>query len=158
MEDSNHETIARLKFLSKIRKGEKINVVANSLQPDSYITSISRALFNTDNRQNTLTYIQNSINSGFQLFTVYIKSDKVSEKKLSIQILRDIEGSKIGIRNLKNTYHDDTMFCCSIDTYLQTIDAKIDEYKEKYPQLCITDDPISNHSEMINSDRNSDDL
>jgi hypothetical protein len=135
MEDSNHETITRLKFLSKIRKGEKINVMANTLQPDSMLTSLSRALLNTDNRQNSLTYIQNSVNSGFQLFTTYVRSDRTSEKKLASQIIKDIIDAKIGINNLKNTYSDDTMFCCSIDTYLQTIDAKIDEYKEQHPQL-----------------------
>ena len=135
MEDSNHETITRLKFLSKIRKGEKINVLANTLQPDSLLTSLSRAILNTDNRQNTLTYIQNSIGSGFQLFTTYVRSEKTSEKKLAIQILKDIVESKHGIQNLKNTYQDDIMFCCSIDTYLQTIDAKIDEYEERYPDL-----------------------
>ena len=134
MEDSNHETITRLKFLSKIRKGEKINVSDGSLQPDSYFTSLSRSVLNTDNRQNTLTYIQNSINSGFQLFTTYIRSDKTSEKMIANQIIGDIEESKNGIRNLKNTYQDDTMFCCSIDTYLQTIDAKIEEFREKYPE------------------------
>jgi hypothetical protein len=135
MEDSNHETITRLKFLSKIRKGEKINVMANTLQPDSMLTSLSRALLNTDNRQNSLTYIQNSVNSGFQLFTTYVRSERTSEKKLASQIIKDIIDAKIGINNLKNTYSDDTMFCCSIDTYLQTIDAKIDEYKEQHPQL-----------------------
>ena len=137
MEDSNHETITRLKFLSKIRKGEKINVSDGSLQPDSYFTSLSRSVLNTDNRQNTLTYIQNSINSGFQLFTTYIRSEKTSEKKLASQIINDIEESKNGIRNLKNTYQDDIMFCCSIDTYIQTIDAKIDEFREKYPESFI---------------------
>jgi len=135
MEDSNHETITRLKFLSKIRKGEKINVMANTLQPDSMLTSLSRALLNTDNRQNTLTYIQNSINSGFQLFTTYIRSEKTSEKKMATQIIHDIIDAKQGIKNLKNTYQDDIMFCCSIDTYLQTIDAKIDEYKEGHPDI-----------------------
>jgi hypothetical protein len=140
MEDSNHETITRLKFLSKIRKGEKINVMANTLQPDSMLTSLSRALLNTDNRQNSLTYIQNSVNSGFQLFTTYIRSERTSEKKLASQIIKDIIDAKIGINNLKNTYHDDTMFCCSIDTYLQTIDAKIDEYRELYPHIFPKDD------------------
>ena len=148
MEDSNHETITRLKFLSKIRKGEKINVMANTLQPDSLLTSLSRAILNTDNRQNTLTYIQNSIYSGFQLFTTYVRSDKTSEKKLAVQIIKDIQESKHGIKNLKNTYQDDIMFCCSIDTYLQTIDAKIEEYHEKYPSMFpIQDEPPVENTE-----------
>ena len=135
MEDNNHDTITRLKFLSKIRKGEKINVQNNMLQPDSWATSVSRAILNTDNRQNTLTYVQNSITSGFQLFGLYIKSEKLSEKKLAEQIIKDISNAKNGINNLKHTYTEDTMFCCSIETYLQTIDAKLTEYKEKYPDL-----------------------
>ena len=135
MEDNNHDTLTRLKFLSKIRKGEKINVSANTLQPDSFVTSLSRSIFNTDNRQNTLTYIQNSINSAFQLFNIYIASTKLSEKTLAQQILSDICASKNGIRNLIITYQEDTMFCCSIETYLQTIDAKLGEYKQKYPDI-----------------------
>ena len=39
--------------------------------------------------------------------------------------------------NLKHTYRDDTMFCCSIETYLQTIDAKLEEYKDRYPDLFV---------------------
>ena len=70
MEDNNHDTITRLKFLSRIRKGEKINVVSNTLQPDSFVTSVSRTIFSTDNRQNTLTYIQHSIGSALQLFHI----------------------------------------------------------------------------------------
>jgi len=135
MDDNNHDTITRLKFLSKIRKGEKINVQNNMLQPDTWITTVSRSFLNADNRQNTLTYVQNSINGGFQLFGLYIKSEKLSEKKLAEQIICDIFDAKNGIRNLKHTYVDDTMFCCSIDTYLQTIDAKLDEIKKQYPDL-----------------------
>ena len=134
MEDNNHDTITRLKFLSRIRKG-KINVQNNMLQPDTWITSFSRSLLNADNRQNTLTYVQNSISSGFQLFGLYIKSEKLSEKKLAEQIIKDIANAKNGINNLKHTYTDDTMFCCSIETYLQTIDAKLTEYQEKYPGI-----------------------
>ena len=79
MEDNNHDTISRLKFLSKIRKGERINVSNNKLQPDTLLTSLSRSVWDTDNRQNALTYIQNTINSGFQLFGLYIKSVKLAE-------------------------------------------------------------------------------
>lgn len=135
MEDNNHDTITRLKFLSKIRKGEKINVQNNMLQPDSWATTLSRTVFNTDNRQNTLTYVQNTINSGFQLFGLYIKSEKLSEKKLAEQIIEDIANAKNGINNLKHTYVEDTMFCCSIETYIQTIDAKLSEFQEKYPEI-----------------------
>ena len=135
MEDNNHDTITRLKFLSRIRKGEKINVVSNTLQPDGFVTSVSRTIFSTDNRQNTLTYIQNSIGSAFQLFNIYVESLKESEKLLAKQIIRDIISAKPGIRNLTITYQEDTMFCCSIETYIQTIDARIEEYRLKYPNM-----------------------
>ncbi len=60
---------------------------------------------------------------------------KHSEKTLAQQILSDICASKNGIRNLIITYQEDTMFCCSIETYLQTIDAKLGEYQQKYPDI-----------------------
>lgn len=141
MEDSNHETITRLKFLSKIRKGEKIDVSKQVLQTDSYFTQLSRTILSHDNRQNTLTYIQNALTSGFNLFSLYMKSEKDSEKLLAVQILRDIEASKKGIANLINTYQDDTMFCCSIETYLQTIDARMTEIYTKNPELATS--PVS---------------
>ena len=46
----------------------------------------------------------------------------------------------LGINNLKTTYSDDTFFCCSIDTYVQTIKAKLTQLQTSNPELFINND------------------
>ena len=60
--DECQDTI-NLKFISKVSKGDKINSKKLLLQSDGIVTKISRSVYNVDNRQNALTFIQNTINS-----------------------------------------------------------------------------------------------
>ena len=55
MDDNQRETISKLKFLGKIKKGEKINVKEMSLQTESYLTAASRTIWFVDNRNNTMS-------------------------------------------------------------------------------------------------------
>ena len=43
--------------------------------------------------------------------------------------------SKNGIINTKTTYSADTMYCCTIDALIQTLDATIQEFFSKYPDF-----------------------
>ena len=58
MDDSRQEIITKLKFLSRVSKGQKINVKDMTLQDESWLTSASRSVWNIDNRNNTMTFIQ----------------------------------------------------------------------------------------------------
>ena len=53
MDESQQETISKLKFLGRVNKGEKINVKELTLQTEGYVTSVSRSLWFVDNRNNT---------------------------------------------------------------------------------------------------------
>ena len=39
-------------------------------------------------------------------------------------IISDLQNSKSGLNNLKETYTQDVKFVCDLDTLLQTIDAR----------------------------------
>ena len=41
------------------------------------------------------------------------------------------------------------MFGCSIDTYLQTIDAKLDEIKKQYPDLESKNDSEEQNNQVV---------
>lgn len=131
------EVISRLKFLTKVKKGEKINVNGLYVQPESYVTSISRTLFHIDNRNNTLSFIQNTIDRSFELVNLYTNNHNASTSELSISknLIKDIIKAKDGINNLKSTYHQDTMFICNLDAILENIDAIILELQEKKSYL-----------------------
>ena len=51
---------------------------------------------------------------------------------IGINMLDDLSAAKNGIKHLKTTYNDDTMFCAKIDTFIQIIDAKINELNTQY--------------------------
>lgn len=125
--DSNKEVISRLKFISKINKGEKLNVRYMFVQQDDMATRLSRTFYNKDNRGNTLNFVRNTIDRSFEIIFTYLNSDKVSERAMCHNIIQDLKRSKDGLINLKDTYVMDIKFCCDMDTILEDIDAKIAE-------------------------------
>ena len=135
MDDNQQETIAKLKFLGRVNKGEKINVKEMTLQTESYITSMSRSVWFVDNRNNTLSFIQNTIQAAFALLKVLLQTGNVSSKELARIVVKDIEGARAGITNLKTTYSEDTYFCCEVDTYTETLRAKLMDLKSHNPEL-----------------------
>jgi len=130
--ESNKEIISRLKFIGRLQKGEKINVRRMFVQQDGYITAISRALINQDNRNNTLSFVQNTITRAFELVALYERSEKESDHVMCSHLIKDLHNCKDGLSNLKDTYISDIKFCCDMDTFLQVIDAKLSGIASKY--------------------------
>ena len=127
--ESNKEVISKLKFIGKLQKGEKINIRMLYVQQDGVITQFIRT-FLQDNRSKTLSFIQDTINKSFDLITYYDKSTRLSERIMSNNLIDDLKRSKNGLVNLKDTYCDDVIFCCDLETLLQLIDAKLIEYNK----------------------------
>lgn len=118
-EDDISRISSTLKFIGQIGKNEKIDVKNMYLQPNTFITSIIRTLYQLDNRQNTLELIQKTIEQSLEI----IQNDN-TEPLIKTNFLVDLEKSKEGIRNLKYTYNNDTMFCCNLESIIQMIDSK----------------------------------
>ena len=145
----NEDIISKLKFLSRVQKGEKINVKGMFIQTDNIKTSVSRAVWNTDSRQNTLVFIETTINKTSNLIDTYLRSSKDSEKLIGGNMVKDMILAKDGISHLKTTYNDDTMFCAKIDTFVEIIDAKLAGLKAKHKEL-FSDSENENESVEVN--------
>ena len=126
--DGNQEIISRLKFIGKLKKGEKINTRHMYVQPDGITTSLSRTFVYQDNRGNALNFCQETISRSFELLITYERSDSSTEKVLFSKLVEDLQQSTVGLRNLKFTYITDTKFCCDMDTLLENVLAKLDKY------------------------------
>ena len=129
--DSNQEIISKLKFIGKIKKGEKINTRHMYVQPDGLSTSIIRTFIYRDNRGNVLNFCQETISRAFELLVTYERSEKNTEQVLFGHLLTDLQHATNGLANLKFTYIADTKFCCDMDTLLQIITARLDGYISK---------------------------
>lgn len=132
--DSNEEIISKLKFIGKVRQGEKINIRNMAVQQEGLLTKISRSFISVDNRMNTLEFIKTTMSRSFQLVYTFIASGSVSSKKMASNIITDIESSKTGIKNIQGTYSSDIMMSCKLDAILEDIDAKLMELREKHPE------------------------
>lgn len=130
--ENNKELISKLKFIGKIRKGEKINVKHMYIQPVGIITSIHRTIIDQDNRDNTLKFLQDTIFKSFELFVKYENSENESENLMCYNISQDLESSISGLKNLRETYISDVKFLCDIDTLLQVIRSKLESIVPKY--------------------------
>lgn len=123
--DTHNEVMSKLKFISKIRKGDKINVRYLYIQPDNITTKLSRTLYNVDNRMNTLNFIETTIRRGFEVIKLHSNSDRMYDIQIRENVIHDLASCKEGLINIKETYIDDIMFRCKIDTFIQEIDAKL---------------------------------
>ena len=127
MDSPTSEIISKIKFIGRIQKGEKINVKYMYVQPNSWITRLSRTIFATDNRMNTCHFIDNTIKRCFEIINLNKSSLKISEKCLVTNLIADLRTALDGINNLKDTYNSDIMFCCKLDTMVQDTNARLNE-------------------------------
>ena len=124
----NHiqSTISRLKFLSRIGHNEKLHINPPFVQPNTWITKISRSVWNVDNRGNTVSFIRKVIYDSFKI----LENDDLNIliRESMIESLREC---LIGIQNLKNTYCDDIKIGCDLDTLKNRVEIFLKEIDEE---------------------------
>ena len=125
MDSATSEVISKLKFIGKLQKGEKINVKYLYVQPRNWITRLSRTFYSTDNRMNAFNFIEGTINRSFEIITVSRQNRTSTSEKLIDTISIDLREAITGITNFKDTYKDDVMFCCKLDTLIENIMYRI---------------------------------
>ena len=124
MNSITSDIISKLKFLSRIKSGQKVDTRAMRVQENTYFNAFIRTLF-PDNRNNALVLFKDIIDRAFQAI-----SQCQDTNVLMYNILDDIRHSIEGLENFKNTYADDVMFTCEIDTLIDDIKIKLGQYEE----------------------------
>lgn len=127
MDPNTADVISKLKFIGRIQKGEKINVRSLSVQQNNWFTSIIRTLINTDNRVNAYNFIETIINRSFEIVNCSRLSVSVTSRELVLNMLTDLKQAMIGISNLKDTYEFDVMYCCKLDTLVESVQSRLVE-------------------------------
>jgi len=126
------DIIPRIKFISKIQKGEKINVKHMQLVQDNIITKITRSFINNDTRSNTFTFIHTTIKKGFEILMMHIVNEHPFDRSLCQNLVNDLRQCKAGMLNIKDTYIEDLMFCCKMDALIEETDARIQDIESKF--------------------------
>ncbi len=121
------EIITKLKFISKIQPGDKVNTKPYfSIVHDDWITSIFRKFYNFESRIQTLQFITETIASTFQIIEQIKRTSIQSEIGDTTNILnnlyKDLIACKEGISNLFQTYKNDKIVVCQLETIIENID------------------------------------
>lgn len=129
-ERSIQDTLSKLKFISMLKQGEKIDVENMSVQEDSILLSIIRTFFRNDSRKRTISFIRTTYGEAFEVIEDYMSDEKQNKfnKKIAQLVLTSIRDSQGGLNNLISTYSDDRMFVATVQTILDTIGAKLQEF------------------------------
>lgn len=130
MDELVDKTMANLKLIGMIKKGEKVCLRKGQLNIE-YVDRLQslRRWYNKDSRDVSLIHIRNTINDAIKiakgLITNNIQSDlKVWTVSALNQELRNCEN---GMQNLKTTYIDDPSFLANIEVLLDKCRAQADE-------------------------------
>lgn len=127
----NDELVPRLKFIAKLNKGDKINVKNMYIQQNNLIDKVSRTLFHVDDRSNTLLFVAETMRLGLEMLSTYLLSHEPYFVSQAKNLATDLRAAKKGLLNLKETYADDVMFTCKIDTLIEECEARLDDLHAK---------------------------
>lgn len=160
--ETAHEIMTRLKFIGKLKKGEKVNVKTLTVEKINWITRAWRTVKGFTNqsegRESTLTFLTTTYNRVFDIIQLS-SGDKHGDKHLCINLIRDIGNSFDGLRNLKSTYSDDSddrLFSCHMDTLVELIQSKLKKIQEEHPELFYTSEETEIQSHKIDIPKSPD--
>ena len=136
--DRHKDVMKKLKFISKIEPGDRINVNSISTASNSWFSAIYRSIFK-ESRAKTYQFLNDVVDRSFELIVLYQDSDKMADRITCSHILEDLHHSIGGLKNLQTTYTEDRSFYCDIDTLIGSIFARLAECYQN-DKLFMTDE------------------
>jgi len=148
-EETLGQLLSDLKFISKIKQGEKIDVKSMTLVND-FQSLVYRIFISRESRKETYDFIKKVINRAIDMTYYYFSlngkkteyekkkervanNDNVSVNMQSVNfnidiakiIISNLSLAKEGLINLKETYEKDRKFVTDLETIIETMEIKI---------------------------------
>jgi len=153
--DDKHvqHVVSKLIFLSKIQKGEKINIKDLFVRDnDSVLQRLFRSLRNystymsgsdiVESKEATLEFIDLTVNAAITLILSYSKSTNEFHKRIIAIITEHLEQAKKGINNSINTYSNDRRFISQAIAVIKTLEARLESLQRKIELTGLTNTPL----------------
>ncbi len=123
-------TIIKLKFLGKLKEGNKFNSNKLYIEEPSIYSSYKR-WSESQSRKTELDFSYTTIDD-----TLILLEQRINEGISCANLIEDLYRAIDGIRELKKTYANDTIFGCCIDTLIDYhITMKLDKLKKAHPTI-----------------------
>lgn len=128
------QLLSKLRFLSKIKKNEKLQVDGLSVVKDTWITSVLRTFFYTaECREKALAFIKDTCNGALITIEVFFTSNNPFHREIGNMIVSTLNEAQAGIITYVETYKDDRMFISDVESFLNILRARINNLEKIYP-------------------------
>ena len=125
-ERSVQDIVSKLKFISKIKEGELVDVHTLTIIESGVVTSLYRTFITrSESRRITLDFFHRIIGSAFDMIALYLEEKGDFGRQIGIMILNSLKESKDGIISHGKTYRKDRMYKSEIETLILTLDTKL---------------------------------
>jgi hypothetical protein len=132
--ESQQEILTRIKFIGTIQPGEKLDTRNLRIETNTILTPVKRMFFG-ENRNTTMQFLSNTIERAFVILYSLANAEKISDKMICANIIKDIDKSIQGLMNMQKTYIDDNIFVCSLNTLIESVEARMTEVRQKFPDI-----------------------
>jgi hypothetical protein len=147
MDELVDKTMANLKLIGMIKKGEKVCLRKGQLNIE-YVDRLQsfRRWYNKDSRDVSLIHIRNTINDAIKIAKGLIANNIQSDLKIwTVSALnQELRNCENGMQNLKTTYIDDPSFLANIEVLLDKCKAQADEIDKALFQYMEAQNAMSN--------------
>lgn len=132
------DVISKLRFIAKIKEGEKIDVKTMTLQdtrvPWGWKVKFRRTFWvRGESRNTTYEFIMKTLTDAIEYATKYLRCTEPLYIDYGRMILTTLSECKIGLDNLVRTYSSDKMYISRIETLKKTLDTKLEDLKRLGP-------------------------
>lgn len=133
------DVVSKLKFLSKLQPGEKIQVNGLSIVEAGWFWKVYRHFTSKGGKTNTeilesreisLTFISELCDSALKLALDVVDKRGVCHQEVWKMVLTSLVEFQPGVRNLMMSYDSDDLFVSKLDTFISILNAKIKELEE----------------------------
>ena len=129
--NSEIETLSsKLKFVGKIKSGQKINVETQSIQENTYWTSMSRTM-SGESRNKVYNYISDVIQDSLSILDSLSNSSNEYDIKVCKNLITDLINLNPGVTSLQETYASDKMYVAKLQTLSENLEVKLKELCSK---------------------------
>jgi hypothetical protein len=131
------DIISKLRFLSKVKKGERLQVDGLAVVENTWYAKFVRA-WNTmgeikdtgeikEGRRKSLAFIKELYETGLRLAKSIINETSSYYTDLWNMLIKGLKDAQPGITNLMNYYESDRLYIAEVETFVDVLNAKIND-------------------------------
>ena len=136
-EKTIQDLISKLRFISRIKPGEKVNIRELFVRDDSILwqrlirTIRNLSYENAESKESTLQFLEVVTDTAINLICIYKKNeDNNFNVNVANLIITNLESAVPGMEALIETYKYDRNFCSKVEALLGTLTLRLSTLKE----------------------------